>query len=162
MTDEEALRMRLALVGALIIVWTHVESLIDQMNELIFTNGGKSSIQKKIPQNFSEKLKFFKEGHRTLPWLNSLTAQADMLISLASDHSAERHHLVHGIARNITSRDIDLVIVRNQYTAEGIKKNEVLFSPDKFTNLSTNLIQLIGAMDQHLDLMQELLNKKFT
>lgn len=141
--------MIFALIGMIAIAWAKIESLLDDINELAFLNGAKDAVDREVPRGLERKLKFLRKSHRQLSWLGNLSEAAEELSSKIEAISSDRHQLVHGVAQNLFTDELELRIVRNTYGTHGLGRIERSYGSTEFTNLSVSIVECVKLLDRH-------------
>jgi hypothetical protein len=92
-------------VGFTVLIWAHIEQILDAAIAVVFQNCGGNKINQQIPRNLKSKLVFMRKSLRKINVLEPFQEQGLALMDRISNMKQRRHDVVHGVVTSLTSAD---------------------------------------------------------
>ncbi|NML93775.1 hypothetical protein [Novosphingobium olei] len=138
--EKRAYDNAITLLGNLTIAWGMLENYLDQVNEVIFLNGGSPGFRT-MPVQLERRLEFLRSGTRHNPWLRPSEAEVRELSAIIAELAVKRNHIIHGIVDVTALHGETIVFTKNIYTGDGLLENDLSVSHDELLSFIRSVIK---------------------
>jgi hypothetical protein len=143
-------------IGWIEINWAMVEQQFDRWMQVIFHRLGGNALEKRVPRNFSEKVRFLRRAFTDITLLAPFRDKGLSIIKRTDEYSNMRHNLMHAVVAHVEPIGGKFTMTSLRLDAQARQTvTDFVFDVNQFPTVSADFQRLgTEAIELSLDLIE--------